>query len=452
MKNYSKQLVATTLLLAVGIFAARVEAQVQNTVIQWNQLAGQLVAGPPFSQLRQYAMIHVAMADAVVAIEGRYEAFKVDEQAPRGASASAAAAQAAHDVLFTFFDPSTTAGAAARAAIAAKLAADLATVPPGQRALGVEVGHKIAAAVLVWRATDGFAAANPQPPLPAPIAPSALPGIWIITMPGGPAQFSKMGDVEPFGVLSPTQFLADPMPQLESAEYAADFNEVKDEGERPAPYPTSCDDPSIEGRQRIALVWATTAPCGSVTTAFRVWHNVARDMAQAERLSLVETARLFALLTTSQFDSVQTSQTAKFVYRLWRPETAIANAGAVGSDPDYDDNPLTEGQPGWVPLLVTPPYPSHSSNMQCIGAGGAETLRNFFGDSRPFKATWYLNNTATSPVVRAENYTSFSDLEVEEGLGRVWGGIHFKFELTESIESCNAVADYIFEHKMQPAT
>ena len=184
----------------------------------------------------------------------------------------------------------------------------------------------------------------------------------------------------------------------------------------------------------------------------RVWHNVARDMAQAERLSLVETARLYALLTASQFDSVQTSQNSKFVYRLWRPETAIANAGAVGSDPDYDDNPLTDGQPGWVPLLMTPPYPSHSSNMQCVGAGAAGILRNFFGDNRPFKATWYLNNTATSPVVRAENYTSFTDLEVEEGNSRVWGGIHFRFDLTESRESCKAVADYIFHNKMQPAT
>ena len=450
MKNHTKHLAAATLLVAMGVFAARVEAQ--NTVIQWSQLAGQYVAGAPQSQLRQHAMIHVAMADAVVAIEGRYEAFKVGEPAPRGASSNAAAAQAAHDVLFSFLDPSTTAGAAARAAIDAKLAADLATIPPSQRALGVEVGQKIATSVLAWRATDGFAAANPLPPaFPPALLPSVLPGIWVPTA-SGPAQLSKLGDVEPFGVLSSTQFLPDPPPQLESAEYAADLNEVKNEGERPVPYPTSCDDPSIAGRQRIALVWAATAPCANVTTAPRVWHNVARDMAQAQQLSLVETARLFALLTASQFDSVQTSQNSKFVYRLWRPETAISNAGAVGSDPDYDDNPLTEGQPGWVPLLVTPPYPAFSSNMQCIGAGAAGILRNFFGDDNNVRVTWYLNNTATSPIVRAENYTSFTDLEVEEGNSRVWGGIHFRFDLTESIESCNAVADYIFHNKMQPAT
>ena len=75
MKNHTKHLAAATLLVAMGVFAARVEAQ--NTVIQWSQLAGQFVAGAPQSQLRQHAMIHVAMADAVVAIEGRYEPFKV---------------------------------------------------------------------------------------------------------------------------------------------------------------------------------------------------------------------------------------------------------------------------------------------------------------------------------------------------------------------------------------
>ena len=260
MKNHTRHSAAATLLFALVIFAAPVEA---NTVIEWNQLAGPHIAGPPFAQARQWAMLHVAMADAVVAIEGRYEPFHVAEPGPRGASANAAAAQAAHDVLLSFFSSATPAGAAAIAAFDAKLAADLATVPPGD--LGAEVGRKIAAAVIAWRATDGFAAANPLPPaFPPALLPSVLPGIWIPTA-SGPAQFSKLGDVEPFGVLTSTQFLPDPPPQLESAEYAADFNEVK-WGERPVPYPTSCDDPSIEGRKRIALVWALTAPCQSVTS------------------------------------------------------------------------------------------------------------------------------------------------------------------------------------------
>jgi len=171
---------------------------------------------------------------------------------------------------------------------------------------------------------------------------------------------------------------------------------------------------------------------------------------QARQLSLVETARVFALLTTSQFDSVQTAQNSKFVYRLWRPETAIANAGAVGSDPDYDDNPATAGQPGWVPVLLTPPYPAYGGNMQCIGSGATGILKGLFGDANTFTAKWYVNNTATSPVVREQSYTAFTQLEAEEGNSRVWGGIHFRFDQTASVESCRAVAGYILETKMRP--
>jgi hypothetical protein len=440
MNNITKFTTTTTLLVAAGILGARVEA---NTVIEWNQLAQQHIAGAPFTQFRQYAILHVAIADAVVAIEGRYEPFKFDLNAPLSASANAAAAQAAHDVLFAFFP----AGSAARTAFDAKLAADLATIPPDQGALGAEVGHSAAALVLAWRATDGFAAADPRPPT-WPVEPSVLPGIWRPTA-SGVAQFSALGAVEPFGVLTSTQFLPDPPPQLESAAYAADVNEVKNVGERPNPFPTSCDDPSLEGQQRIALVWAAAAPCAGVTSAVRVWNNVARDVAQADELSLVQTARLYALLNASIFDGVQTSQGSKFVYRLWRPETAIANAGAVGNDPDYDDNPATEGQPGWVPVLTSPPYPSYAGNMQCIGAPAARMLRNVTGGERAVTATWYLNNTPTSPIVRRESFQSFWELAVEEGHSRIWGGIHYRFDTTASQKACSAVADYIYANKMQ---
>jgi hypothetical protein len=441
IKNLTKRAAATLVAVAAAALATPLAA---NTVIEWNQLAGQFVSGPPFSQLRQYAMTHVAMADAVVAVEGRYEPFKFDLGGARGASANAAAAQAAHDVLAAFL----AAGTPGRAAIDAKLAADLAAIPPGLKNLGVAIGSKSAAMVLAWRATDGFAAADPRPPaFPPALLPSVLPGIWVTTA-SGAAQFSKFGEVEPFATLSSTQFLHDPPPQLESAEYAADFNEVKTEGQRPVPFYATCS--AATDKHRIALTWANAAPCGGVTSAFRIWHNVARDMAQVRLLSLVETARLFALLTTSQFDSVQTSQHSKFVYRLWRPETAIANAGAVGSDPDYDDNPATAGQTGWVPVLTTPPYPSYGGNMQCIGAGATGILRTLFGDANTFTAKWYVDNTPTSAVVRERSYTSFTELEVEEGDSRIYGGIHFRFDNTESIESCEAVADHVFSTKMQP--
>ena len=433
------RMAATFLAVALGAFALHAHANHKPgvaVVIEWNQLAQQYVGGPPFAQTRTYAMVHVAMADAVVAIENDYEPFRVATQAPQGASAEAAAAQAAHDVLVVLAPGGTTAFDSA-------LHARLATIPSGLSRTGVQIGKTVAAAILAWRANDGFANANPQPPA---FLSSELPGIWRVTA-SGAAQFSKLGDVEPFGLLTSTQFLPAPPPQLEDGTYADDFNEVYDEGRRPASYPVG----PFSDRQRTALLWANVAgtPYANVTSAFRLWHNVARDVAQAEKLSLVDTARLFALLTASIHDSVQTAHASKFIYRLWRPETAIQQA-------DVDDNPDTVADTAWVPLLATPPYPSHASNMACIGAGAAQMLTRVFDtDAQSFTAAWYASNTVTPPattppVVYSQDHDSFWALAQEEGDSRIWGGIHFRFEIDASQESCADVADYLFENHMQP--
>src|SRR5262249_37519559 len=144
----------------------------------------------------------------------------------------------------------------------------------------------------------------------------------------------------------------------------------------------------------------------NVTGPPRVWFNVTGDVGQAEHYSLVKMARLFALVAVSIHDSLQTSHTSKFIYRFWRPETAIANA-------DVDNNPATGAEPGGTPLITTPPYPGHSSNMTCIGAGAAKMLANVFGtDAKTFNATWYKNDTITPPattpeIVFTETLTSF---------------------------------------------
>jgi hypothetical protein len=394
-----------------------------DVIIEWDELLQQNLAGPPFSQVRVYAMLHIAMADAIVAIDGRYEPYHVHTRAPQGASAEAAAAQAAHDVLVALIP-------AAQSAFASALQGQLAKIPNGPRLLGTAVGRRVAAEVLDWRSNDGAATANPQP---SAFLPSTLPGIWRQTA-SGSVQYSLWGSAEPFGILTTTQFLPAPFPQLESAEYAHDFNEVKAKGRATGSTRTPEE-------TRFALLFAGVAPYANVTNAFRLWHNVARDVAKTRRLSLVETARLFALLSASVHDSLQTSHASKFVYRLWRPETAIDQAGV-------DNNNDTAAETAWPPLLVTPPYPSHASNMACIGTGAARMLANVFdGDTQRFTATWYA---AGSPavVVHSQPYTSFAALAQDEGDSRIWGGIHFGFEIDTSQVSCTQVADFIFDNYM----
>ena len=64
----------------------------------------------------------------------------------------------------------------------------------------------------------------------------------------------------------------------------------------------------------------------------------------------------------------------------------------------------------------------------------------------PFTATWL--GSGNPDVTRP--YSSFSALAADQGRSRVYGGIHFTFELTASQESCTKVADFVFDNYMQP--
>jgi len=417
---------ATSGLLAAGAEASN--SSDGDVIVEWNQLLQANVTGAPFVQVRNYALMHVAMADAVVAVEGRYQPFHARVWATWGASAEAAAAQAGHDVLVSL-------APAAQAAADTALQNQLAGISPRRRALGVQVGKKVAAAILSWRQNDGYATANPQPPT---LLPSTLPGIWRPTA-TGPFVFSDMGNVLPFGLLTPTQFLPVPFPQLESAPYAEDVNEVKSVG-RAAGGPIA---PVRTAEQaRFAQLFASAGPFVNVTTPFRLWSNVVRDLSVQKRLSLVRTARLFAMTMASMHDGLLTSQHSKAVYRLWRPETAIAFA-------DQDNNAATEAEVGWTPLVPTPAYPAYASNMTCLGTGAARMLANLLGnDAQTYSATWY---SAAGTPLHTQPYTSLWQLGDDEANSRIWGGIHFRFDIDASQVSCTLVADYLYDNYMQPS-
>jgi hypothetical protein len=403
---------------ATNPMAARPGAEI---VVEWNQLLqANIPATAGLMTPRYFAMLHIAMFDAADAIEHQYTPYHARLLAYPGASPEAAAAQAGHDVLVALIPTPE-----AKAIFDAALQAQLANLPPWRATLGVAVGRRAASQILAWRATDGSSA--PNPPFTLPL----LPGLWQPATPTQAAQFVNFGEVTPFALITPTQYLPDPPPELTSERYTADWDEVRLLGSATSTVRTA------EQTQTAKLF----ASVGNSTIHFSMWNLVARDVARDAHWSLLDTARLFALMNASMHDGLQTSHTSKFVYRLWRPITAIRRA-------DEDLNPATQADPGWTPLLGTPPYPSHSSNMTCVGVSSARALARAFGrDDVPFSVTW-IGTGGNADVTR--HYSSFSELAHQQARSRVYGGIHFDFELKASEESCTKVADWVANRYMKP--
>jgi hypothetical protein len=425
--NRTTKIAALVILAFIGVHATagRISAQTPNVVIQWNRI-GQAQYGPGASPIqRTLSMLHIAMFDAINSIERVYTAYRIEVKASSGASAEAAAAQAGHDVLSALFP-------AQQATFDAALAAQLDGIPPGLARQGVRVGQLAAAAILAWRQNDGWPAVIvPDPTYVLP----PFPGLWQPTPPANSfATFTFYPHVVPFALVTSTQYLPSPPPTLTSAQYAADFNETKRVG---SVLSEATGDRSPEQTLKTQVFAGVNTAIGFQ----HAWNIVAATVAQSQGLSLIDTARVFALLNVSQHDGLQTSFTSKFTYGLWRPITAIRS-------PLDDLNPATDSDPTWTPLLTTPPYPSYAGNAACIGAASARALQLGFGrDDIPFSVTY--PRTGGLPSV-TYSFTGFDDLAVQQARSRIYGGIHYQFDSNASRSACPKVAEWTFANYMVP--
>ena len=421
----SAVILATGIALHAG--GLRASAQTSNVVIQWNQtLQAQFVGTGPGIHLRALPMMHIAMFDAINSIEERYTPYLGQVKGSHGASAEAAAAAAARDVLAALYP-------AQQAVFDNLLASQLAGIPPGLARQGVEIGQAAAKAVLDWRKNDGWPTTQAAVTAPDPtyVLPP-FPGSWQPTPPANSfATFTFYPHVLPFAMLTATQFLPPPPPTLTSARYATDFNEVKLLG-------------SVNSAVRPADVTLWTQVHAGVNTQigfFHVWNRVAGDVAQRYNLSLVDTARTFVLLTVGLHDGLQTSFTSKFTYGLWRPVTAIRRASE-------DLNPATDQEDNWTPLLTTPTYPAYAGNVACLSAASARALQIAFDrDDIPF--TVIYPRTMGLPT-ETRTYAGFSDLAQQEADSRIFGGIHYRFDNEASQAYCVKAPEFAAEHFMLP--
>jgi hypothetical protein len=396
-------------------------ASTGDAVSVWNANAGEAAlaaglapTGNPLYESHMYAMAHVAIHDALNAIDRRYQPYAFFGHASRRASTDAAVATAARDVLVPLLDQMSA--DAAVASVEADYAAALDTIPDGPaKRKGVNVGARAAAAILALRADDG----SDTPLIDAAYPQGDEPGEYLFT-PGTPFAFAPgWGDVTPFVLRRSSQFRADAPYGVTEAAYTADFEEVKRLGGNGTTTPSE----RTADQTEIALFWYESSPLQ--------WNRIARTLAADEGLDLWEQARLFGLLNMALADGYVGSFETKYLYNFWRPITAIRLAAT-------DGNPDTDADPTWTPLLGTPPIPDHDSAHSVEGGAAAQVFKRFFGtDLTAFETcslTLPAGSTCNDASSVTRSFTSFSQAADENALSRILVGIHFRHAVESGVE------------------
>lgn len=203
-------------------------------------------------------MMHIAIHDALNAIDRRSRPYAFDVHAEAGASPDAAVAAAARGVLVPLIaqlplELHTQACIdAGVASVEAAYTTALAAIPAGEaKAQGIVVGRSAAAAILDVRAQDG--AVGPFLNFACPQ--DTDPGEYQCT-PGTPfIVFEGWADVTPFVLHHSSQFRPAPPYAVDRQKYTADFTEVKSLGAMPSTLPaharpTKPKSPSSGGKVR----------------------------------------------------------------------------------------------------------------------------------------------------------------------------------------------------------
>jgi hypothetical protein len=416
--------------------------------------------GPARTSLA-FAIVHIAIFDAVNAIVGGYKSYTSIDAAPWGASVTAAVAQAAHDTLVAEY-PSQ------RRRFDELLARDLSYIPSGiSKTNGIETGRRAAEAILWLRENDG--SNHPEPRIGFDFFPSNQPGKWrpdpISQSPlalGG-----RWRQVKPLVIASAGQFRAPAPPPLTSSAYTTAFNEVKlFGGDGVNTLTVRNPDQTVAG-----IYWGYDGTPG-LGTPPRLYNQITSQLAKARGGNVIDIARLFALINVGLADASLSCWETKFysAYQFWRPITGIRESDpGTGPTGAGDGNPATIGDVDFTPLGApasnlsgpnfTPPFPAYTSGHSTLGSTVFQTLRNVFGTdfvpftfvSDEFNGKTKDNQGNVRPLL-PRSFTSLSHAEEENGQSRIYLGIHWSFDKTEGRSQGRKVANYVFQNAFGPSS
>jgi hypothetical protein len=395
-------LVVVLALGSTGTSAAPSAASGENAVLYWSGVAANaiVVGRAPASSAVLGGMVHGAMYDAVAAVEGGLEPFATGVTAPPAASADAAVAQAARDVLVARVPGQAAAVQAAYDAFMASIAAG-----PAKDG-GKAVGTAAAAGMLAMRTGDHFDDVVPY------VQPPTGPGVFEPIAPTPPVD-PKLAFVRPFTFESPSDYRPGPPVALTSKRYAEDVAELKAYGR-------------IDSTVRTAKQTETVRFHTEQT--YLQFSRTLRELAVARGLDLRESARLLGYVNVATADTMIACWEAKYHYNFWRPNHAIQRA-------DTDGNPATTADPTWLPLIVGN-HPEYPSGHSCFTGSVTESLRNYFGTKRVKLVITSLAPGAGPP----RTYETLDELVADVENARVWGGLHYRSTVEQTAKDFPRIA------------
>ena len=426
-----RALLAASAVVVAGVVSSPIGAKSDvpatntGTVRTWNANAIAALGTatqPPNLAVLHMAMVQGAVYDAVNSIEGGHEAFVPGlPAASPSASKEAAVATAAYRVLDGLGRaPVPPLPDTVRATLLTQYNQTLATITDEEaKALGVEAGAAAAAAMLEARDGDGRYVSFP-------LTVGTEPGEWRTAPPSNAIDpNSWISEVDPFTLSSPSQFRTPGPRNLTSAAYAQEYDEVKTLG---------------------AVNGARDAEQDAIARFFNVnplelLNRTFRTISETEGLSLVEDARMFAMLNVAGADAIINCWNDKRFHSFWRPITAIRNG-------DDDGNPRTIGDESWTPLEATPPYSDHASGYNCITGAFMHTGKAYFGaDHLDFSVV----RAPSAPGV-AREYHRLTDVVDDTMDARVYQGLHFRSADVQGARIGRQVAEWVDANAFGPAS
>jgi hypothetical protein len=176
-------------------------------------------------------------------------------------------------------------------------------------------------------------------------------------------------------------------------------------------------------------------------------------------LSLLESARLQAMVNMVGADAQIAVMHAKYHYLFWRPVTAIDPRSVkpsgdgfgtfpIGSD---DGNSATTEETGWRPIAATPNHPEYPAAHGSLTSAMAEVFREFLGTNRfnlPVHGFDPAGDMGNLDAIRP--FRTPAELRNQIVDARVWAGFHYRFSGVEGVVLGRKVARSALSNAFRP--